>query len=85
MTSDNLEYLVGAWRKSSRSGATNCVEAAPLWRKSSRSGQSNCVEAAPLTAGVGLRDSKRPAQPHLAVRPTAWASFTRALKADRLA
>lgn len=46
------------------------------WRKSSYSGdQSSCVELAPLPAHVGIRDSKRPAQPALSVRPAAWTAF----------
>ena len=75
------------WRKSSYSGSdTNCVElgalpAAPAWRKSSRSANgSECVEVAPFAHRVGVRDSKRPAQPPLSVRPTAWTAFAAQLR-----
>ena len=40
------------------------------WRKSSRSGtsgQSNCAEVMNLSGDVGVRDSKDPAGPHIAL------------------
>ena len=56
---------VTAWRKSTRSGATNdtnCVEVRRAWRKSIRSGadnNSNCVEVALCAEdGFHVRDSK---------------------------
>lgn len=52
------------------------------WRKSSYSGGSqNCVEVAGgLPGAVGVRDSKDPAGPALAVSPGAWRAFTAAVK-----
>jgi Domain of unknown function (DUF397) len=40
------------------------------WRKSSRSGsgaQSDCVEVAALARNIGVRDSKNPAGPKIAL------------------
>jgi hypothetical protein len=54
-----------------------------LWRKSSRSGNSGgqCVEVAGNLPGVvGIRDSKDPHGPRLAVSPMAWAAFATAVK-----
>ncbi|WP_163511428.1 DUF397 domain-containing protein [Fodinicola acaciae] len=46
------------------------------WRKSSRSGNStDCVEVAARQRVVGIRDSKDPAGPVLAVASTAWSAF----------
>ncbi|THV33679.1 DUF397 domain-containing protein [Glycomyces buryatensis] len=61
-----MTFEVTAWRKSTRSGATNnsdCVEVRRAWRKSTRSGagnDSNCVEVALCSDddGFHLRDSK---------------------------
>lgn len=53
------------------------------WRKSSRSGNNGgaCVEVARNLPGVvGVRDSKDPAGPALAVAPAAWLSFTESVK-----
>lgn len=57
------------------------------WRASSYSGNgNNCVEVAEpavtLSHGVGIRDSKIPAGPALAVQPAAFASFVKHV-ADR--
>ncbi|MGV9353696.1 DUF397 domain-containing protein [Streptomyces misionensis] len=47
------------------------------WFKSSySSGEGgDCVEVAEGTAAVHIRDSKRPAAPHLTVTPATWAAF----------
>jgi hypothetical protein len=68
------------WRKSSRSSDTsNCVEVAFLdatWRKSSRSSStSDCVEVAFDGPAVGLRDSKNPDGPLLALPLGSWHAF----------
>lgn len=52
------------------------------WRKSSRSNdQGLCIEVADNIAGVvGVRDSKDPSGPVLAVSPSAWAAFVGATR-----
>jgi hypothetical protein len=52
------------------------------WFKSSYSGGSGteCVEVANLATVVGVRDSKRPAGPHVAVQRSAWNEFVRSLR-----
>ncbi len=46
------------------------------WRKSTRSGaQANCVEIGTVAEVVGIRDSKDPSGPALAVEPAAWSRF----------
>ncbi|MBE8469518.1 DUF397 domain-containing protein [Streptomyces justiciae] len=49
----------------------------PAWFKSSYSGgnATECLEAAFIPSGVLVRDSKRPAEPHLTVSARAWADF----------
>lgn len=56
------------------------------WRKSTRSNsQGACVEVADNLAGVvGVRDSKDPYGPILAVSPAAWTAFVTATKAGTL-
>lgn len=56
------------------------------WRKSSHS-EGNidgaCVEVADLGTGmVGLRDSKNPTLPHLAVSPATFGRLVRQIKAQ---
>ena len=49
----------------------------PRWRKSSYSNGAGgeCVEVAELGSVVGVRDSKQPLGPQLAVHTDAWAGF----------
>ncbi|MET8895955.1 DUF397 domain-containing protein [Streptomyces albogriseolus] len=49
------------------------------WRKSSKSATENCVEVACTGMGIRVRDSKRRAGAVIALTPTAWTSFLRAL------
>ena len=58
-----------------------------VWRKSSHSGGSSeqleCVEVAGLPTGViGIRDSKDPHGPHLAIRADAFGHLLRRIKAQ---
>ena len=58
-------------------------EARPIqWRKSSHSDHygGDCVEAARLSLAIGLRDSKDPAGPALAVSTAAWRDLTDHIK-----
>ncbi|MFE7325769.1 DUF397 domain-containing protein [Streptomyces sp. NPDC057565] len=52
------------------------------WRKSSYSNGAGgeCVEVADLHAAIGVRDSKQPRGPHIAVRRSAWAGFVAFLR-----
>ncbi|WP_204004796.1 DUF397 domain-containing protein, partial [Micromonospora lutea] len=52
------------------------------WRKSSRSLNANaqCVEVALTPHAVGIRDSKDPAGPALAVDASAWTAFISGVK-----
>ncbi|MGQ0777724.1 MAG: DUF397 domain-containing protein [Pseudonocardiales bacterium] len=71
-----------AWRKSSYSSSvSNCVEVAALgWLKSSYSTtQSNCVEVALGSPAIGVRDSKDPHGPVLAVPSPRWSAFLHGL------
>jgi len=55
------------------------------WRKSSRSnGSGNCVEIAGLPTGIGIRDSKAPAQAVLVIAVGCWAALADAVKAGKL-
>jgi Domain of unknown function (DUF397) len=69
-----------AWRKSSYSSdQANCVEVAALgWRTSSYStSQANCVQVALGGPAIGVRDSKDPDGPVLAVPAGRWSAFLR--------
>jgi len=71
-----------AWRKSSYStDEANCVEVAALgWRTSSySSSQANCVEVALGAPTIGVRDSKDPQGPVLAVPQPRWSTFLHGL------
>jgi hypothetical protein len=55
------------------------------WRKSSHSGSSSsdldCVEVAQLSDGViGIRDSKKPDEPHLVVPAEVFGRFLRRIR-----
>jgi Domain of unknown function (DUF397) len=51
------------------------------WRKSRRSsGNGQCIEVTHLGWAVAVRDSKDSNGPKLAVSPSAWRAFTRAIK-----
>lgn len=58
----------------------------PVWRKSTRSGtggsQSDCVEVAALPRNVGVRDSKDPEGPRLALSPDDWRALVARLKRE---
>jgi hypothetical protein len=57
-----------------------------MWRKSSRStgNGGNCVEIARTRVAIGLRDSKDPDGPVLAIDAAHFTSFLAALKRDAL-
>jgi hypothetical protein len=52
------------------------------WRKSRYSGHSGgeCVEVAGLASVIGVRDSKDPDGPKLALSPAAWGALTAEIK-----
>lgn len=54
------------------------------WRKSSHSDHAggDCVEVAGLAPVVGVRDSKDPDGPRLALGVAAWRAFTREIKSS---
>ncbi|MGH3864566.1 MAG: DUF397 domain-containing protein [Pseudonocardiaceae bacterium] len=72
------EFRHAIWHKSSRStGNGDCVEVAFTgWRTSSHSnGNGGCVELAFTSALVGVRDSKDPTGPVLAIGPASWSAL----------
>jgi Domain of unknown function (DUF397) len=80
---EEARMITTRWRKSSHSGGyENCVGVAALWRKSRRSGPNDddCVEVADLGATVGVRDSKDPDGPKLALTPGAWSGLRSAIR-----
>jgi Domain of unknown function (DUF397) len=51
------------------------------WRTSSRSNAGNdCVQIARTPAGIAIRDSKNPHQPHLTLSTAAFASLIAGIK-----
>ncbi|GGV14183.1 hypothetical protein GCM10010182_38430 [Actinomadura cremea] len=54
------------------------------WRKSSHSDHhgGDCVEIADLTPVIGIRDSKNPGGPKLALGRDAWRALVLEIKAD---
>jgi hypothetical protein len=83
-----MDLTRAAWRKSSYSTDTNCVEVAltgAVWRKASFSANAgNCVEVARNVPGepgiVAIRDSKNPDGPNLIITAAAWRQFTTTLR-----
>lgn len=58
--------------------------AAVVWRTSSHSGGgNNCVELADLPTGVGVRDSKNPADGALLLPRSVWRRLTDEVKAGQ--
>jgi hypothetical protein len=59
---------------------------APLWRKSTHSGDQGgeCVEVAALPAAIGIRDSKHPDSPALAIGARQFRAFLHQVKAGAL-
>jgi hypothetical protein len=77
------DFRHAVWHKSSRShGNGGCVEVAFTgWRTSSRSsGNGDCVQIAQAGTLVGVRDSKDPAGPVLAIGPSGWSAFLAGLR-----
>ncbi|AYN39997.1 DUF397 domain-containing protein [Streptomyces dangxiongensis] len=68
-----------SWFKSSYSDGEGgqCLEVACNWRKSSHSSGEGgqCLEVAAHPTAIHIRDSKRPAAPHVTVTPAAWSAF----------
>jgi len=67
-----------AWRKSTRSGNSACVEVAfsdAAWHKSTWSGSGGCVEVATAEGAVGVRDSKDCQGPVLVFNRIEWDAF----------
>jgi hypothetical protein len=59
----------------------------PVWRKSSRSSgevNTDCVEVAKLPAAIGVRDSKDPSGPRLALSDRTFAHLVGRVKANQL-
>ncbi|GAA4224184.1 DUF397 domain-containing protein [Actinomadura meridiana] len=56
----------------------------PVWRKSTYSGtggsQSDCVEVAALARNIGVRDSKNPEGPGVALPPQTFRDLVGAIK-----
>ncbi|MFI6061651.1 DUF397 domain-containing protein [Streptomyces sp. NPDC051286] len=60
----------------------NLPTTVPQWRKSSYSNGAGgeCVEVADLETVIGIRDSKKPTGPHIAVQRRAWAGFVASVR-----
>jgi hypothetical protein len=70
-----------AWRKSTASKESNCVEAAGNWRKSSASTfNGNCAEVGQDGADVLVRDTLDRGGPVLTFPAAAWERFTAKMK-----
>ncbi len=81
------EFRHAAWHKSSHShGNGDCVEVAFTgWRTSSHStGNGDCVEVALARTLVGVRDSKDPSGPALAVGPAEWSALLTGIRQAQL-
>ncbi|MFD4856410.1 DUF397 domain-containing protein [Streptomyces atratus] len=52
------------------------------WFKSSYSGGSGteCIEVADLISAIGVRDSKQPQGPRIAVQRSTWTDFVQSLR-----
>ncbi|SCF97369.1 DUF397 domain-containing protein [Streptomyces sp. Ncost-T10-10d] len=52
------------------------------WFKSSYSGGSGteCIEVADLISAIGVRDSKQPQGPRIAVQRSTWTEFVQSLR-----
>ncbi|MFC5754440.1 DUF397 domain-containing protein [Actinomadura rugatobispora] len=55
------------------------------WRKASRSGANggNCVEVADLDRVIGVRDSKDPGGPRLALSQGGWSALVAEVRSGR--
>lgn len=81
------ELRYPAWRKSSYSTSwSNCVEVAALgWRTSSHSSdEANYVEVTLGNPAIGVRDSKNPDGPVLAVPAVRWSAFLHGIATGHL-
>lgn len=71
------------WRKSTRSGTGNCLEAASFRKSSHSMNHGDCAEARTGRGTVGVRDSALEGSPVLEFTPGTWTAFTSRLKDAR--